>query len=256
MYANHNRCIKLTQAEWLIFLHSDDFFHPNILKNCHKALSEIQDESIAIIAPIGGRKLSTPKQFSSTKKDIQNIDLSLEDGLVELIVSQGGISPSGCCFKRTKKNDFSFDEWGKTPDVFTADRTLLLITLANNNKIRLIQDTPLTNYENPNSSGSLAYGNANWHIGLSRSMKLIIEHSVWQKKESEVISLVSELNSDSQLDFLIRVGQAKKWRVFLSIINSTSLKPLFSFRVLHIIIPSIFGMRFYKTSLFFLKKIK
>lgn len=49
MYANHNRCINLSRANWLLFIHSDDLLLPFTLKKYYQAISNYQKtENIAI----------------------------------------------------------------------------------------------------------------------------------------------------------------------------------------------------------------
>jgi glycosyltransferase involved in cell wall biosynthesis len=37
MYANHNRCVRLARAPWIVFLHSDDVLAPSALAALHRA---------------------------------------------------------------------------------------------------------------------------------------------------------------------------------------------------------------------------
>jgi glycosyltransferase involved in cell wall biosynthesis len=101
MWANHNRCIELAQAEWLIFLHSDDNFEKNALDLIKSELIKVQD--VEILAP----KFDYLEPF---REIIQSNDnqffLNKEASFLMCTMS---FSPSGVCFKKksfSKRGNF------------------------------------------------------------------------------------------------------------------------------------------------------
>jgi glycosyltransferase involved in cell wall biosynthesis len=54
MYANHNRCIELARAPWIIFLHSDDRLAPSALSRFERAAATASART-GILAPTHDR---------------------------------------------------------------------------------------------------------------------------------------------------------------------------------------------------------
>lgn len=50
MYANHNKCIEFARAEWIVFLHSDDYFLPSTLFGFKDAIGKSNKSTKVFIA--------------------------------------------------------------------------------------------------------------------------------------------------------------------------------------------------------------
>lgn len=241
MYANHNRCCDLARGNWLLFLHSDDKLSSNALYKLKNLVSAPATKDLVIIAPFISFPVYLHHLLPQTK-DFVYLDSNY--GLLDILVVHNGISPSGCCFKTAYIKCNYFDEVG-----ITADRTCIVLALLNGNKILLSREEIIYISKHQMSYSSSADKNGDWHIGLARTTKLVTEHPEWRNYQTAVANYLKHCSKRTQLDFLIRLAQARKWRVFFEIVPVMSIRCFLSLRIIHILAVFALGKNYW----FFLK---
>lgn len=241
MYANHNRCCDLARGNWIIFLHSDDKLSPNALYKLEKLVSVPATKDLVIIAPFISFPIYLHHLLPETK-DFVYLDSNY--GLLDILVVHNGVSPSGCCFKTAYIKSNYFDEVG-----ITADRTCIVLALLYGNKILLSREEIISISKHKMSYSSSADRNGDWHIGLARTTKLVTEHPEWRNYQIAVANYLKHCSKRTQLDFLIRLAQAKKWQILFEIAPFMSIRCFLSLRIIHILAVFMLGKNYW----FFLK---
>ncbi|RIK83987.1 MAG: hypothetical protein DCC67_05400 [Planctomycetota bacterium] len=98
MYANHNRCVRSAQGEWVAFLHSDDQYPPDYLRRLAAELRSSPPADIVCNAqyPLGEHPLALQPGSNEPLKTLA------------FTVIMDGHSPSGSAYRRERFAEYGY----------------------------------------------------------------------------------------------------------------------------------------------------
>ena len=250
MYANHNRCINLCKGEWIVFVHSDDCLINNqVINKVYRVLPELPHECILVTGKFHVHQ-------SWKRCDLENSShlsiLTKEVSLTDILISNMGITPTGSFYKREYLTNNQFDEMGNNSDVFTADRTMTIITLLRDKKICVFDEDLIKRNYTVSASYQSSF-DCNWHIGLSRSIKIVVNDPEWHTTELLLANNLGDYGKYS-LDILIRLAYANEWKCFWRLIKAYPIYYLINWRIIHIFVIMLLGQKFYISLLTFYRQ--
>jgi glycosyltransferase involved in cell wall biosynthesis len=137
LWGNHNACIKIAEASWVVFLHSDDYLAPQALADLYSQINNANAETYPGVFIFSGDH--------SSVQDLRNVT-GLEGRLelpASLLAAIGGIgNPSGMCFNKSVLVEIG--GFNTDPDIyFMADHYLLAAIAIKEYDIYLIDKSHL-----------------------------------------------------------------------------------------------------------------
>jgi glycosyltransferase involved in cell wall biosynthesis len=104
MYANHNRCIDLARADWVVFLHSDDLLESNSCSIYHQVIKETKDDNLAVLYP--SKELHDCIHWNDYNCTFKSYLLNQPS----LLYQYPAGTPSGAAYKTSSLVRFQFNE--------------------------------------------------------------------------------------------------------------------------------------------------
>ena len=210
MYANHNRCIDLAQAEWLVFLHSDDSLDNKALSLLSNKTKELDNIDAFVMAEnnLGCTQvIGKIDPIFEQKKDYRITQLSL----VAFLVSDG-FTPSGALFRKSqfkKLGEFEENTYsiGNKTYCYWSDTALELSWAMQNANVFISKDSWM-NYSRGNQS---EFQKMATHISYYKSHKIVFDQyfkSVCNEQINQLNLALKKLDINQQILFLKRCLQS------------------------------------------------
>lgn len=210
MWANHNRCINLAQAEWLIFLHSDDSLDNKALSLLSHKINELENIDALVMAENNLGCTQVISKIDPTfyqKKDYR----ITQNSLVAFLVSDG-FTPSGALFRKSrfqklgefKENTYSI---GKKTYCYWSDTALELSWAMQNANVFISKDS----WMNYSRGGQSEFQKMATHISYYKSHKIVFDQyfqSVCTERFNLLTLNLRRLDSHQQILFLKRCLQS------------------------------------------------
>jgi glycosyltransferase involved in cell wall biosynthesis len=215
MYANHNRCVDLARADWIIFLHSDD----KLLLQALHTLKDLINTADPLTSVVVTQSTHIKTQLNLLKSSLgEKSDLSYPEALAFFMAS-GGISPSGTAYRKIINGDeIAYFKEG----VITADHYYLVRQLQEKRIIRWANQQIVEKLKHINAASNVALYNVEWHYGYSVTYKKIVKHKSFQDFLPFLKKEFSDWPAEAQITLLTRLAQSANMSLVYELEKSTN----------------------------------
>jgi hypothetical protein len=197
MYANHNRCVDLSRADWIIFLHSDDVLNATCLSTYSSIINTTTD-----LSTLG---------FAFGKQDHLGTSLS-SDELISFPASlmfflrKGGVTPSGTLF--SKDALISIEGFDNDPQNLLAEDWVYRLTAAGYGFLSVDCETTVSR---KNSTFPRMMASGATHLGARLTFKRLFNGI---DDDSLLNLIINDINNWADVEvavFLRKLAQAEKF---------------------------------------------
>jgi len=218
MYANHNRCIDLARAEWLVFLHSDDSFGINAFNIINTKINSFPELDILLQSANNSGFMSDLERLISFSITNEN-KLSWQS--IILILTNDGFPPSGGVFRKIKFESIGlFDEsyfcLANKNYCYWSDTALELLWIIKGGNIVISNDFWIDYSKGSQSAFQQMLSSPSYY----KAHKIVFDTFFNEYKDTkidDVVAILKELPTGKQILFLKRCFQSgyKKYALLI-----------------------------------------